>query len=58
MSTFQPFVEYALQSETSESFGSVTVQCCTFKNPVFVRWVAGGTPVRNNEFMYVATKEH
>lgn len=29
---------------------------CTFKNPVFVRWLAGGTPVRNNEFMYVASK--
>lgn len=29
---------------------------CTFKNPVFVRWLGGGTPVRNNEFMYVASK--
>lgn len=27
-----------------------------FKNPVLVRWLGGGTPVRNNEFMYVASK--
>lgn len=37
---------------------SSMLKTCTFKNAVFVRWVAGGTPVRNNEFMYVATKEH
>lgn len=29
---------------------------CTCKNPVFVRWLGGSTPVRSNEYVYVASK--
>lgn len=51
---YDVYVHYDIDHNFLWAFLSVSLlKKCTFKNPVFGRWLSGGTPVGNNEFMYV-----